>query len=326
MIATNKAEKQEQVFREIFKEYLPENLKNNIAHLDTMLDFYFKVILNSFNVTFTNQFQAEMSHTVQMMFTKAKSFRVLLDGVSHTAGSESLINLVDHTVLFTIARSAYEQLLSFELVYVIPDTEEKRIVMKNAYIAASAVNRLSIAKSNPSMKNAELGKTDKAIIQECKQIIENTSLYQSLPVEKTNGSITKSEFEEIVFRKGKYQFVFDNNDNTVKSAGWDNIRNQCNLSSDILNGLYKYLCNMAHPSYMALVQFMNAYTDDNNYHMCDYSIMVMNIILSVFIMDYMEVFPKTKSVFESQDEDTQFKIRTYCDYLRGKYQKNLQSK
>ncbi len=43
---------------------MPDNLKSNIAHLDVMLDFYYKIIVNLFNATFKYQFQAEMSHSV----------------------------------------------------------------------------------------------------------------------------------------------------------------------------------------------------------------------------------------------------------------------
>lgn len=314
----NKTERQEIVYREIHRMLMPDNLKSNIAHLDVMLDFYYKIIVNLFNATFKDQFQAEMSHSIQMMFTKAKSFRVLLDGVNHFIGTSGLINLVDHTVLFTIVRSTYEQLLSFELVCVIPDTEEKKIVLKNAFIAASAASRLSISESNPPMRNAESERCDQEIVEKCKHIIECTKLFQSLPTEKTKGSITRNDFEESVFKKGKYRFIFEADGKKVKPIGWDDIRKQCNLNTDVLNGLYKYLCTMAHPSHMALVQFVNAYTDGNNYHMCDYAVMVMNIVLSIFIMDYMEVFPETKIIYNSQDNETQSKINMYCDYFRGK--------
>lgn len=74
---------------------------------------------------------------------------------------------------------------------------------------------------------------------------------------------------------------------------------------------------------MSLVQFMNAYKNGDIYDMADYATMTMNIILSVFIVDYMHVFPETKCVFKSKDEDTQFKIRMYCDYFRGENQKVL---
>ena len=60
-----------------------------------------------------------------MMFTKAKMFLKLLEGSSHTDGTYSLHHLIDHTVLFTIVRTAYEQLCAFEVIYVLPDTEEK---------------------------------------------------------------------------------------------------------------------------------------------------------------------------------------------------------
>ena len=208
---------------------MSDKLKESIVHLDFMLDFYFKVIFFTFESKFTNRFQSEISHTVQMMFTKAKSFRVLLDGVSHKVGSDSLIELVDHTVLFTIVRSAYEQPLSFELVYVIPDTEEKRKVMENAYIAASTVNRLSIANSNPAMRNAELEKEEQETIDNCKQVIEGTTLYKSLSREY------KKEFNHNLFKLGKYLFVWLNDGKFIPYVGWDDIRKYCVLNTDIIN-------------------------------------------------------------------------------------------
>ena len=45
---------------------------------------------------------------------------------------------------------------------------------------------------------------------------------------------------------------------------------------------------MAHPSYLGLIQFREAYKDDSMIGLEETAIMQMNSILSVFIMDFME--------------------------------------
>lgn len=54
----NKTERKEMVYREFHRMLMPDILKSNIALLDLILDFYFKVIVSSFDTTFTDQFQA----------------------------------------------------------------------------------------------------------------------------------------------------------------------------------------------------------------------------------------------------------------------------
>ena len=44
-------------------------------------------------------------------------------------------------------------------------------------------------------------------------------------------------------------------------VGWDEVRDYCRLSTDTLHGMYKYACNMAHPSYLGLIQFHDAYKE-----------------------------------------------------------------
>ena len=124
----------------------PTCLKDQIDYLEYLTKFYFSVIIDLGLYKFKDEFQAEMSTFIQMMFSKAKMFRNLLDGFSHSNGIYHLSNLIDHTILFTIVRTAYEQLCAFELVYVLPNTDDKRLILKNAYIASGLSNRQKMCK------------------------------------------------------------------------------------------------------------------------------------------------------------------------------------
>ena len=120
----------------------PQSPAERIGYLEYMIDFYFKVMVALKPVKFHSLFRAQMTSSLQMMFTKGKSLRSLFDGYSQKMGNISLFCQADHTILFTIVRTAYEQLCVFELLYMIPDTEDKRIILENAYVAAAQINRL----------------------------------------------------------------------------------------------------------------------------------------------------------------------------------------
>ncbi len=100
-------------------------------------------------------------------------------------------------------------------------------------------------------------------------------------------------------------------------VGWDEARKYCKLNTDALYGVYKYACNMAHPSYLGLMQFYGAHKgraiDDLN----DTAIMQMISIMSVFIMDFMEVYPEIQYVYTDLDHESQFAIRMYNECFRG---------
>lgn len=290
----------------------PQCTSDWVEYLEYMIDFYFKVMIALGRVGFKSPFRAQMTSSLQMMFTKAKSMRNLLNGYQHREGPISLNGQADHTILFTLVRAAYEQLCAFELVYMIPDTEEKRIVMENVYVAAGQVNRLKMFTEEGLARNLEDTAIVRQDIEDCRAEIHNTSLYQSLTDKE------KAELEKQVFKKGEFQIVFTKDGRFVSHVGWDNVRDYCRLRTDVLHGVYKYACNMAHPSYLGLIQFHDAYKEGAITHLNETAIMQMIAIMSVYIMDFMEEYPETKHVYKELDEESQFVIRMYSEGFRNR--------
>lgn len=200
------------IFRRMLK---PQCFTDRMGYLDYMIDFYFKVMIALGNVGFKSQFRAQMTSSLQMMFTKGKSMRLLLDGYSHKCGNITLNSLADHTVLFTIVRAAYEQLCAFELLFMIPDTEDKRIILENAYVAAALVNRLKAFTEEALTRYPEITAETRLDIDCCRKEIQNTALYKSL----TDGE--KAKLEETIFKKGEYQIVFTKEGKMLTHVGWD---------------------------------------------------------------------------------------------------------
>lgn len=295
--------------RDFRRMLLPNTLEDRIDYLDWLIDFYFKVMVALRYVGFKNEFRAEMSLGVQMMFTKAKSFRNLLGGFNHTDGINTLFRLTDHTVLFTLVRTAYEQLCAFEIVNIIPKTQDEQIVMENAYVASGLVNRQKLFTEDAFKRNIGVLNEEQCIIEECKNRIHNTELYKSLTEKE------QKELDKTIFTKGEYQIVFSQGKYNPH-VGWDYVRDYIGLDTDILHGLYKYACNMAHPSYLSVIQFKEAYKGNAMNNLKETAIMQFTAIMSVYIGDFLSAFSEIKHVYDELDEESKFMVDMYKDGFR----------
>ncbi len=159
---------------------MPESNADRIEHLDYLIEFFFKVSIALMKVQFKSLFKAQMASSLQMMYTKAKSLRTIVEGFRQQYGKSFVYCRADHTVLFTIVRAAYEQLCAFELICIIPDSEEKRLILENAYIAAGEVNRLKLFSEESLERNKEGVDVVQGEIDECRREIHNTRFYKAL--------------------------------------------------------------------------------------------------------------------------------------------------
>lgn len=289
----------------------PQCFADWVSYLNFMIDFYFRAMVTLGPVGFKSEFRAQMSTTLQMMFTKGKAMRNLLEGYSHSNYGIKLSSPADHTILFTLVRAAYEQLCAFELVYLIPDTDDKRTILENAYVAAGQVNRLKMFTEDGLARYPEEIDMARRDIEECRREICNTLLFQSLS-EKAQGVLM-----ETIFKKGEFQIVFTEDGKMKPHVGWDEVREYCRLSTDTLHGMYKYACNMAHPSYLGLIQFHDAYKEGEIERLNETAIMQMISVMSVFLMDFLKSFPEIVQVYQDADEETKFMVRMYSESFRG---------
>lgn len=290
----------------------PQCFADRVAYLDFMIDFYFRAMVVLGPVGFKSEFRAQMSTTLQMMFTKGKSMRSLLDGVSHTNYGKKLSSSADHTILFTLVRTAYEQLCAFELVYLIPDTDDKRIILENAYIAAGQVNRLKMFTEDALARYPEEADMARRDIEDCKREICDTQLFQCL------SENAQRVLMDTIFKKGEFQIVFTEDGKMKPHVGWDEVRDYCRLGTDTLHGMYKYACNMAHPSYLGLIQFRDAYKEGAIESLNETAIMQMISVMSVFMMDFLKAFPEIAHVYQNLDEETKFVVRMYSESFRNR--------
>ena len=301
-----------ETFNNVYNRFLvSSSLSDKLDYLDFMLHFYKDVRIALKKEVLKPKFREQMSVFIQMMYSKGKTLHHLIKcSINENENHECIY--IDHTILFTLVRSAYEQLCVFELVYMIPDTDEKRTIMENVYVAAGPVNRQKAFTEDTRLRYKEVVIEDEKEIDVCRTNIQNTNLFKSLSANE------QKKIEDCVFKKGEYQILFTKEGKLVLHVGWDEVRKYSKLCTNALDGVYKYACNMAHPSYWGLIQFSDAYKTGGVEELNYTAAMQMIGIMSVFIMDFIEEFSEIKDVYSNLDEESKYMIRAYSECFRNK--------
>ena len=151
-------------------------------YLCVMLDFFFEVFKSPEGRKATSSLEDERNIWLQTIFSKSCHFLYLLDGVGYNNGSNHLNPIIDPSILFTIARRIYESVIAFELLFVIPRTEDEKTTRRE-------IPKALMGKS--VMKPEDLSKT-------LEEIQENiTNALDALKELKTRELNIKKEFSEL---------------------------------------------------------------------------------------------------------------------------------
>lgn len=76
---------------------------------------------------------------------------------------------------------------------------------------------------------------------------------------------------------------------------------------------------MAHPSYLGLIQFREAFNENAMNMFMETATMQLSLIMSVFIMDYMNEFTMVKDIYEKLDIESRFMICMYSQSLKEEH-------
>ena len=83
--------------------------------------------------------------------------------------------------------------------------------------------------------------------------------------------------------------------------------------------LFNYYLHHGHPSYLALIQFQDAFKNDYraDIDMAKHATQCILSFMSIFIVDYMKLNPEAKTVYDKLEEPRRFAIGMYEDAMRG---------
>ena len=280
-------------------------------YLRVMLDFYFDVIKSPEGRKATSDIEDDRNIWMQTLFSEGFHFLSLLDGVGYNKGIDRLNPIVDPSVLFSVARRIYESVIAFEILFVIPDSEDKKAILYNLFMAHGLSERLKNIDEEMRSHNPERVAEEQKDIDECLREIEGTDLYSELDQQTKN--IIKNAFGK------KFRYIFKE-DNSLEFVNYDDADKLLRIKNNMLKGTYSYFSLHGHPSYVSIFQFRDAFNNDSR---ADISLMAPHAtqcvlaFMSFFIVDYMKLVPEIKTMFDKFEEPRRFAIGMYEDAMRG---------
>ena len=250
---------------------------------------------------------AEAKLILQQVFFKILCVNKMLDGVSYDNDRVRLNNVIDYSSLHSIVREVYELLLVVELLYVKPDTEEKKLVMFDLFQIQGFKERQKYSVTTEENKERLSGEFKE--LELCVDEIRNTQFYKGLEKEE------RSKIDYYI-KDGIFRVVLD--DNNFRKVDFENLGEICGVQKGLFDNVYSFMSLHAHPSYISLMQLEEAYKKRETWESLSCSaVMQMISLLSIFVSDYCRIFEMMKELYNHQPDNIRFALDFYNHSFRG---------
>ena len=301
-----------------FKKMHPHRLNFEVV-IETILSFLLKV-LNSQKGKQTDEIEHYAQLELQMLTTKLLAFSVLLQkwGGYNIEKDIKLHPIVDPIVLGGVARSIYENLGVFRLVYLLPDDEEKKQIAFNLWKRHSYLDNIK--------------EVEAAIVLNIKKGYNIDNLQKQLQFAKEQSDKLLNDILKTNFASNHHNFDFDRGnikksliilDDNPKFLSLSNIDRNMEyyipLKNSAFQNIYSILSHYAHPSHQAEEQFSNDFKGSGNNSEGPYRMIVsITAILAIcFISSYI-VYDKSVEN-ELNEEETEIFNVIYNSFCLGKF-------
>lgn len=296
--------------KEIKKFINVENIGVAKKYIDVFVDFYADVIYKHHYDAVSTQREADARIIFQMFFSKALHFKHILEGVVYQGDSLQMNRLVDPTLLFTLVRNQYECLCLFELINVIPDSDDKKNFLSLMHQISGLKYRQRFVDQATLQENIKKMRFENIEINQDIHLLQSSSVFHKL------NKKSQDKVKEWVKDK-EYQLYFKS-DKEMQKLGWKDFAVKFGMKKECVDNLYAYFCMNAHPSYPSIMQFRDAFAKENPefVNLALFASRTFLIFLSVFLVDYMRLFPAIVDDFKNLDEDKRFLLTALNDTFR----------
>lgn len=288
----------------------PKSINDCIELLDIYCNFLITTI-SECRVRPNNVMEGEATLLLQMMLTKTLHIKSIIKGVSFSSKNEiSLNNIIDPTVLAVLIRNTYETVSMFNLIYRVNKSGDERTIVYNLWTIAGLKYRKRFEHMISGEENANKLQTEQESINYLISAIQNTVLYQNL--DKENKAKIKNQI-----KNKEYLIRFDNN--RVLILHWQELSKTMDCNKDYFKSIYTYFSLYAHPSNVSVFQFGEMFHDkmETSIGMVNLNMQYFFMFLSIFISDYILLFPNVIKTFNNLDLLDQILIDSFNTFARG---------
>lgn len=298
------------------------DLATGVEILDIYSNCLLTIIFRHHNDRNTTQREADARLICQMMLTKTLHLKNVLGGIEFTNQEGARINpIFDPTIAASIVRNTYETVGFFNLLFRHTTEQEQRLVIHCLWYLASLNyrQRFEIPEVGPdggeelqrlANEIQEKAENERRRIQELTAIIERTNLYIGL------SQRNKDKIHTMI--RGK-KFLVDFSGNNVNLLIWEDMGTTIGNPRGHFNTIYTYFSTYTHPSRISVEQFGLMFDDDQKFYieMGVFNLKYFFWLSSVFIADYINLFPNVLATFETLAVRDQYVINFFNKFVRG---------
>jgi hypothetical protein len=279
--------------------------------LDIYAEFLFKAVQNHHEEAVYTQAEADAKLIIQMMLTKVLHLKTVIAGISFTAQDGSTLNkIIDPTIVASLIRNVYETTAMFNLIYRNPKSKEERDILYLLWVHSGLKYRQRFGNVVTTEENKKKQEEEKNSIDKIITEIENSTLFKSLD-EKNQGKIrTKLKDKDYLMRFEDKEVVF---------LHWHELTKVIGVKDGMLDDIYTYFSLYSHPSNVAVFQFADMFKLDEEVfpQMVNFNLKIAFFMFSIFIADYIKLFPTVLQTYEKMSLRDQIVINFHNTMTRN---------
>ena len=210
-----------------------------------------------------------------------------------------------------IVRNILELTYVYEYVFLKPDTDEKREFAYYLYMYTGLKERLSLELGDEK-KDEQIRKT---VIKanEAKDKLLASSYYHGLS--NQSQAIIQNRLNS---PHPSYRLMFG--DHEVAPVDYDKACVEIGMTGDFFKHMYGFLSTHAHPTYLSLVQFKEAYIGEKPLHdgFAGLAVTCLACILSILLEDARQQKPYIEAIYQGLSDEMKARIAYYIKLTRVK--------
>lgn len=290
--------------------FLCKTLKDSYDLIEIYLNFLFQAIKNHHKDGASTIADAEAKILLQMIFTKTLYLKKAIEGVSYDSDGSKLNKIIDPTIVASLIRNVYETIGTFSLIYINTKSDDEKTILYNLWVIAGLKYRQRFEEFAQAKENQQKLVDEKKRISSAINKIKNTELYKRLSEKDRSKIDTK-------IKRKDYKIEFRNNE--VIFLSWQDLKNVIGCQNDFFDKIYTYFSLYAHPSNVSVFQFAEMFGEkDRNFeNLTNFNLKNFFMLLSIFIADFISLFPEVLETFNILDLRDQMVIDFQNTLIRG---------
>lgn len=292
---------QEQLRSEFKRIITAETIQGHSELLDIFIHCFFDMVINEPKPNDIIEDDARIM--LQMITSKLLHLKKMYEGVGYInkARIKLLDGLIDPTVIAVLTRNLYETICAFHIIFINTKTADEKKIVYNLWVISGLEYRQRFKENITLEKHQQKAEIERQSIADLKLGIEKTNLFNHLNEknkEKVYTAIKNKDYK-IRFSKGQ-----------VEILSWADISKILFIEERVIKQMYNYFSLYSHPSNVSVFQYKDMFdlNGEVNKETASFILRFCLMLSSIFLGDFIRVFPSMLPVFEENSDLNQILI------------------